>query len=78
MRAMSSPETQAETRPVLDFNNDTTLRLIHEANLQDLLRARNYATIQLLEERNTLLRERYYILFPLSDMLTCQSFSLPM
>ena len=35
------------------------LRTLHEATLQELLGARNYATIQLLSERNSLLRERY-------------------
>ena len=37
----------------------TFLRTLHEATLQDLLRARNCATIQLLSERNKLIRERY-------------------
>ena len=60
---MSSPEN----RPKLDFRDNTTLCLLHEANLQDLLQARNYATLQLLEERNALLRERYYIWLSLLD-----------
>jgi hypothetical protein len=34
------------------------LRSIHEATLETLLRARNYAARQLLDERNRLLRER--------------------
>ena len=55
---MSSPKP----RPKLDFRDNMTLRIIHEATLQDLLQARNYAAIQLLEERNALLRERYYAL----------------
>ena len=51
---MSSPKSQ----PKLDIKENKTLRLIHEASLQDLLQARNYAALQLLEERNTLLREQ--------------------
>jgi hypothetical protein len=57
--AMSSPKNQQD----LDFRDDKTIRIVHEATLQDLLRARNYPTLQLLEERNALLRERYGILF---------------
>ena len=54
---MSSPENQ----PKLDFRGNTTLHLLHEATLQDLLWARNYAKLQLLKERNALLHEQYYI-----------------
>jgi hypothetical protein len=64
LHAMSSPKVH----PKLDFKDNTTLRIIHEANLQDLLQARNYVTLQLLEEHNALLRERYYALF--SDIFT--------
>ena len=46
LRTMSSPEAQ----PKLDFKDNKTLRLIHEASLQDLLQARNYAALRLLEE----------------------------
>ena len=35
------------------------LRTLHEASLQILLGARNYAVLQLLRECNDLLRERY-------------------
>jgi hypothetical protein len=37
----------------------TELQLLHEASLQDLLKAKNNAVRQILEERNALLRERY-------------------
>ena len=35
------------------------LRTLHEATLESLLGAQNYATLQPLSERNQLLRERY-------------------
>jgi hypothetical protein len=35
------------------------IRNIHEATLQTLISTRNYATLQLLDERNKLLREQY-------------------
>lgn len=44
--------------PKINFSDKTTHRTVHEATLQDLLRARNYATLQLLKERNELLCER--------------------
>jgi hypothetical protein len=34
------------------------LRTLHKATLEALLRTRNYATLQILDERNGLLRER--------------------
>jgi hypothetical protein len=34
------------------------LRTLHEATLEALLRARNYAALQLLDEHNSLLCER--------------------
>lgn len=37
-----------------------SLRTMHEATLEALLRAQNYAVLQLLSERNSLLRERYF------------------
>ena len=36
------------------------LRTLHEATLQALIGARNYAVLQLLRERNDLLSERYW------------------
>ena len=51
---MSSTNTQ----PEIDFRDKTTFRIVHKTMLQNLLQARNYAAIQLLEERNALLRER--------------------
>ena len=38
------------------------LQTLREATLQELLGARNYAALQLLSERNDLLRERYLAL----------------
>lgn len=35
------------------------LRTLHEATLEQLLGARNYAVRQLLRERNDVLRDRY-------------------
>lgn len=35
-----------------------TIHILHEANLQDLLKAKNDVVLQLLQERNALLRER--------------------
>lgn len=35
------------------------LRTLHEATLEQLLGARNYAVRQLLRERNNVLRDRY-------------------
>jgi hypothetical protein len=55
---MSSTNTQPEIKPEIDFRDTTTVRIVHEATLQNLLQARNYAALQLLEERNSLLRER--------------------
>jgi hypothetical protein len=35
-----------------------TIQILHEANLQDLLKAKNNVVLHLLQERNALLRER--------------------
>ena len=64
----------------INFSDVLTLRTIHEAGLQDLLRARNYAVLQLLAERNKLLRERYWLLVSLSKclvVLTAPLFVVP-
>ena len=46
----------------LSWSRLFALRSLHEATLQALLGARNYAVLQLLKERNDLLRERYLAL----------------
>ena len=69
--AMSSPEAQKK----LDFRDYTTLRIVHEASLEDLLRARNYAALHLLNERNALLHEQYFVLV-LSSWQICDLLSL--
>jgi len=43
--------------PAIPFSKED-IQVIHEATLQDLLRFRNFAAIQLLYERNELLQER--------------------
>ena len=52
----------------------TELQLLHEATLQDLLKARNGAFRQVLEERNALLCEWYrYFYNRQSRRLSCSS-----
>ena len=72
--AMSS-DSSPQIHQKLDFRDNTTLRIAHEATLHDLLSARNYAALQLLEERNALLRERYFALV-LSSWHICDTLSL--
>lgn len=56
---ISSPMSEADTDR-LRWSQLFALRITHEATLQTLLGARNYAVLQLLQERNNLLRERYW------------------
>ncbi len=49
-----------ENTPVLSPEEIRAIEVLHEATLQDLIKTKNYAILQLLEERNKLLRERYF------------------
>ena len=57
------PMSEANTHR-LNWSRLLALRTLHEATLQALLGARNYAVLQLLKERNDLLLERYLTLAP--------------
>ena len=58
---MSVPMSEADTKR-LSWSLLFALRTLHEATLQSLLGARNYAVLQLLRERNNLLLEWYLAL----------------
>lgn len=50
-----------DNNPEVNMSTGLAIRTLHEATLQDLIRARNYDVLQLLGERNLVLRERYWI-----------------
>ena len=61
IRPYSAMSSEADKARLL-WSKIFAIRTLHEATLQELLGARNYATMQLLDEHNDLLCEQYLAL----------------
>ncbi|KAH9063604.1 hypothetical protein EDB87DRAFT_1575383 [Lactarius vividus] len=68
-----SSQTEVLTKPVTRFptpEEGLAMRILHEATLQELINARNYLLLHIIQERNELMCKSTDIKFPEYDYIT--------